>query len=172
MAGTVAYVSVNGLLKVFAGAGVVGLILFSTIEAAKIVATSVIHTYGKKIGWFYNFLLSIFIVIAMAITSMGIYGFLSSSYKETFSKFENTEAQIKLLEKKRDGYQAQLDNTINEKNTINQTASDLSRGLSNNTVQYKDKNTGQIITTTSSSNRKALENQLNKTNERQNQLIF
>ena len=86
MATTVAYVSVSGLLKVFTGAGLVGLILFSSIEAAKIVATSAIHTYGKKIGWLYNSILSLFIFIAMVITSMGIYGFLASSYKETFTK--------------------------------------------------------------------------------------
>jgi len=170
MAGTVAYVSVNGLLKVFAGAGTVGLILFSSIEAAKIIATSAIHTYGKKIGWFYNGILSLFIVIAMAITSMGIYGFLSSSYKETFSKFENLEAQIELLEKKRDGYQLQLENVNKEKGGINETINELSKGLSNNVIEYKDKETGEIIRTTSSATRKVLEGQLNKAIERQESL--
>ena len=50
MAGIVAYVSVGGLLKVFSGAGTLGLLFFSTIEVAKIVATSAIHTYGNKIS--------------------------------------------------------------------------------------------------------------------------
>jgi len=167
MAGTVAYVSVNGLLKVFAGAGTVGLILFSSIEAAKIIATSAIHTYGKKIGWFYNTILSLFIVIAMTITSMGIYGFLSSSYKETFSKFENVKAKIELLEKKRDGYQSQLNIIINEKVGVGETITELTKGLSNNVIEYKDKETGEIIRTTSSSTRKVLEAQLNKAIERQ-----
>ena len=56
MAGTVAYVSVGGLLKVFSGAGTLGVILFTSIEIAKVVATSAIHTYGKIIGWKYNLL--------------------------------------------------------------------------------------------------------------------
>lgn len=167
MAGTVAYVSVSGLLKVFAGAGVVGLILFSSIEAAKIVATSAIHTYGKKIGWFYNSILSLFIFIAMAITSMGIYGFLSSSYKETFTKFENLEASIELLQKKRDGYQKQLDIINTEKESVSQTITELSKGLSNNVIQYRDKKSGEIITTTSSSTRKALQSQLDRAIDRQ-----
>jgi hypothetical protein len=170
MAATVAYVSVNGLLKVFAGAGVVGLILFSSIEAAKIVATSAIHTYGKKIGWVYNSILSLFIVIAMVITSMGIYGFLSSSYKETFTKFENLEATIELLGKKRDGYQKQLDIVNSEKLSVRQTISQLSKGLSNNVIQYKDKESGEIITTTSSSTRRVLQNQLDRAIERQETL--
>ena len=167
MAGTVAFVSVNGLLKVFAGAGTVGLILFSSIEAAKIVATSAIHTYGKKIGWFYNGILSLFIAIAMIITSMGIYGFLSSSYKQTFSKFENMEAQIELLEKKVSGYQGQLDIVNNEKKGVSETITQLTKGLSNNVIQYKDKETGEIITTTSSSTRKVLQKQLDGAIERQ-----
>jgi len=154
-------------LKVFAGAGTVGLILFSSIEAAKIVATSAIHTYGKKIGWFYNGILSLFIAIAMIITSMGIYGFLSSSYKQTFSKFENMEAQIELLEKKVSGYQGQLDIVNNEKKGVSETITQLTKGLSNNVIQYKDKETGEIITTTSSSTRKVLQKQLDGAIERQ-----
>lgn len=170
MAATVAYVSVSGLLKVFAGAGFVGLILFSAIEAAKIVATSAIHTYGKKIGWFYNSILSLFIIIAMVITSMGIYGFLSSSYKETFAKFENLEATIQLLDKKRDGYQSQLDIVNGEKQSVTQTITELSKGLSNNVIQYKDKESGEIITTTSSSTRRVLQNQLDRAIKRQETL--
>lgn len=170
MAATVAYVSVSGLLKVFAGAGFVGLILFSAIEAAKIVATSAIHTYGKKIGWFYNSILSLFIIIAMVITSMGIYGFLSSSYKETFAKFENLEATIQLLDKKRDGYQNQLDIINGEKQSVTQTITELSKGLSNNVIQYKDKESGEIITTTSSSTRRVLQNQLDRAIKRQETL--
>ena len=170
MAGTVAFISVTGLLKVFAGAGTAGLTFFIILEVGKIIATSAIHTYGKIIGWFYNITLSLFIVIAMAITSIGIYGFLSSSYKETFSKMENMDAQIELLEKKRDGYQGQLDLVITEKNSVTETITELSKGLSNNVIQYKDKETGQLITTTSSKTRKVLEEQLDNALDRQETL--
>ncbi len=167
MASVVAYVSVSGLLRVFSGAGVIGLILFSTIEVCKIIATSAIHTYGKKIGWIYNSLLSISVLITMVITSIGVYGFLSSTYKDSFAKFENAELQITLLEKKRSGYQEQLDLLNAEKQSISENINELSGGLSNNVIQYKDKETGQIITTTSSSTRRALERQLNNAIERQ-----
>jgi hypothetical protein len=167
MASVVAYVSVNGLLKVFSGAGIVGLIFFTTIEAAKIIATSAIHTYGKKIGWVYNSFLTITVLITMVITSIGVYGFLSSTYKDSFAKFENAELQIVLFEKKRLGYQEQLDLLNIEKQSISENINELSNGLSNNVIQYKDKETGQIITTTSSSTRRALERQLNNAIERQ-----
>jgi len=170
MAGIVAYVSVGGLMKVFSGAGTLGLLFFTSIEAAKIIATSAMHTYGKKIGFIYKILLSIGITITMVITSVGIYGFLSSTYQETFIKLESIEGRVTLLEKKRDGIESQLDGVDNEKNSINTRVSELSGGLSNNVIQYKDRETGQIITTTSSATRKVLERQLNKAIERQGEL--
>ena len=101
MAGIVAYVSVNGLLTIFAGAGVLGLLFFISIEIAKIVATSAIHTYGKRVGWVYSSLLGIGVIISMVITSIGIYGFLSNSYKESFNNMTITENKIELIEGKK-----------------------------------------------------------------------
>ena len=170
MAGIVAYVSIGGLMKVFSGAGFLGLLFFSAIEIAKIVSTSAIHTYGSKISWIYKIALSIGITITMIITSVGIYGFLSSTYQETFIKLESIEAQVTLLEQKRDRIELQLNNVDKENTSINERVSELSGGLSNNVIQYKDRETGKIITTTSSSTRRVLERQLNKAIERQGEL--
>ena len=170
MAGIVAYVSIGGLMKVFSGAGTLGLLFFTSIEAAKIIATSAMHTYGKKIDFIYKILLSAGITITMIITSVGIYGFLSSTYQETFIKLESIEGRVTLLGKKRDGIQLQLQGVDKEKNSINTRVSELSSGLSKNVIQYKDRETGQIITTTSSATRKVLERQLNKAIERQGEL--
>ena len=100
LAGTVAYVSISGLLTVFSGIGVLGLLFFSVIEISKIIATSAIHTYGKKIGWVYNTLLSLGIIIAMIITSMGVYGFLSSGYQKNATKSDSVDRDIKLIDSK------------------------------------------------------------------------
>jgi hypothetical protein len=167
LAGTVAYVSVTGLMKVFTGAGTAGLIFFIGVEVAKVVSTSAVHTYGKRIGWLYSGLLSLGILVSMAITSMGIYGFLSSSYKESYSKMENVNSKIELLEQKKEGYKEQLVLVTKEKDGLTQTISELSKGLSNNFVQHRDQRTGQVMTTTSSANRKVLQDQLDKALKRQ-----
>ena len=167
MAGIVAYVSVSGLLKVFTGAGTMGLMFFGAIEIGKIIATSAIHTYGKQISRLYKILLGLMVGIAMLITSIGVYGFLSSSYKESFAKMVSVDSQVELLESKRDGYQDQLVFVSEEKTTLNKTISELSSGLANNVIQYRDRETGQIITTTSSSTRRALEKQLDNAIVRQ-----
>jgi hypothetical protein len=74
------------------------------------------------------------------------------------------------LEKKRNGYQKQLNIVNSEKESVTQTITELSKGLSNNVIQYKDKETGEIITTTSSSTRRVLQNQLDRAIERQETL--
>jgi len=170
MAATVAYVSISGLLKLFSGTGTIGLIFFTSIEVCKIIATSAIHTYGKKIGWLYNILLTLGIIITMLITSMGIYGFLSSTYKESFVQLENTENKIEILSSKKNSYQTELEQINNEKYTLSNNIKELSSGLSNNVIEYRDKETGQILRTTSSSTRRVLERQLDKAIERQETL--
>ena len=101
---------------------------------------------------------------------MGIYGFLSSAYQDTANKEGNVEARIVLIETKRDNVKEQLEVYTEEKNLINEAVSELRKGLSNNKVQWKDKETGQIITSTSSSTRKALTKQLDQAIERQTEV--
>jgi hypothetical protein len=96
------------------------------------------------------------------ITSAGIYGFLSSAYQETANKAGNIDAQVELLEKKRDNYKEQLVIYNTEKESINTSINNLRTGLSNNTTQRVDQKTGQLIITSSSANRKALEKQLDQ----------
>lgn len=167
MATTVAYVSISGLLKLFSGAGTIGLIFFTSIEICKIIATSAIHTYGKKIGWIYKSLLTLGIIITMLITSMGIYGFLSSTYKESFAQLVNTENKIEILSGKKNSYQTDLDQINSEKSMVSENIKELSSGLSNNVIEYRDKETGQILRTTSSSTRRVLERQLDNAVKRQ-----
>ena len=54
--------------------------------------------------------------------------------------------------------------------SINEAVTELRKGLSNNKVQWRDKETGQIITSTSSSTRRALTKQLDQAIERQTEV--
>ena len=54
-----------------------------------------------------------------------------------------------------------------EKQALSQSIKELRNGLANNTIQYKDRETGQIITTTSSATRKALQKELENALTRQ-----
>ncbi len=100
---------------------------------------------------------------------MGIYGFLSAAYQETAAKAGNIDSQIALIETKRDNVKEQLAIYNAEKESINEAVSSLRSGLSNNVIQYTD-TLGNVITTTSSSTRRALEKQLDQAIGRQTEI--
>ena len=165
-----AFYSVSGLSKLFAGASLEVMIMAGSLEVAKLVIASLLYQYRKTLPRGLKVYLTSAAVVLVLITSMGIYGFLSAAYQETANKSGNIDAQISLVEIKRDNIREQLTVYNAEKSTINGAVSDLQSGLANNVIQYKDRETGEIITTTSSSTRRALERQLDQAIERQAEL--
>ena len=165
-----AFYSISGLSKLFAGAEFAVIIMASSLEISKLVIASLLYQYRKTLPKILKYYLSTACVILILITSMGIYGFLSSAYQETANKAGKVESQILLIETKRDNINNQLITYNSEKENINQALADLRKGLANNVIQYKDKETGEIITTTSRSTRKSLEKQLTQSLLRQDNI--
>lgn len=165
-----AFYSVTGLSKLFAGASLAVLIMASSLEIAKLVIASLLYQYRKTLPRLLKIYLTLACIILVLITSMGIYGFLSAAYQETAALAGNIDAQVALVEVKRDNVKEQLAVYNEEKSSINASVTALREGLSNNVIQYKDSETGEIITTTSSSTRKALEKQLDQAIERQTEI--
>ena len=170
LGGTAAYYSVIGLSKLFAGVATAVIIMASFLELSKLTLATLLHSYWNKLNKLSKVYYVISLIILSLITSAGIYGMLSSGYQETANKSSIIDNKIALIETKRDNVRDQLAVYNAEKSTINEAVSDLRSGLSNNTIQYKDRETGQIITTTSSSTRKALEKQLDQAIQRQTEL--
>ena len=165
-----AFYSISGLSKLFAGAAFAVIVMATSLEVAKLVIASLLYQYRKTIPKLLKYYLSAAAVVLVLITSMGIYGFLSSAYQETAAKSGSIDSQIALIETKRDNVREQLAVYSEEKTSINIAVSELRSGLSNNKIQYRDKETGQIITTTSSSTRKSLEKQLDQAIARQTEI--
>ena len=165
-----AFYSVSGLSKLFAGATFAVIIMATSLEVAKLVIASLLYQYRATIPKLLKYYLIVAALVLVLITSMGIYGFLSAAYQETAAKAGSIDSQISLIETKRDNVKEQLAVYSDEKLSINTAVSDLRSGLSNNKIQYKDKETGQIINTTSSSTRRALERQLDQAIARQTEI--
>tara|TARA_R110000803_G_scaffold19619_2_gene51242 strand:+ start:1050 stop:2207 length:1158 start_codon:yes stop_codon:yes gene_type:complete len=161
-----AFYSISGLSKLFAGAAFAVIIMAASLEIAKLVIASLLYQYRKTLPKFLKYYLSIACVVLILITSMGIYGFLSAAYQETSAKVGNIDAQVTLIEVKRDNIKEQLFVYNEEKSSINEAVTSLRNGLSNNKIQYTD-TSGNVVTTTSSSTRRALEKQLDQAIERQ-----
>jgi hypothetical protein len=161
-----AFYSISGLSKLFAGASFEVVIMASSLEISKLVIASLLYQYWNTINKVLRTYLMVATVILILITSMGIYGFLSAAYQETANKAGNIDAQISLVEVKRDNVKEQLTVYTLEKENITKAIADLRAGLANNIIQYKDKD-GNMITSTSSATRNALEKQLDQAVTRQ-----
>ena len=96
-----AYYSVFGLSKLFSGAGVAIIIMASSLEFSKLVVASLLHQYWKSLNFLIKTYLSIALIVLMAITSAGIYGFLTSAYQQTYTKSQIAQGEINLLENKK-----------------------------------------------------------------------
>lgn len=157
-----AFYSVTGLSKLFAGASLQVLIMASTLEFAKLVIASLLYQYWGQLNKVLRTYLSIATMVLILITSVGIYGFLSGAYQETANLSSVVDKEIEVLELKKARFVENREYYLSEKKSLDLSIKDLREGLSNNVIQYKDRETGQIITTTSSSTRKALQKELNE----------
>ena len=100
-----AFYSVSGLSKLFAGASFEVIIMAGSLEVAKLVIASLLYQYWDTINKFLRTYLSIAAVVLVLITSMGIYGFLSAAYQETYQQLTVTENKISFLQNKAKFYE-------------------------------------------------------------------
>lgn len=101
VAGCAGYFSVWGLSQLFAGASTAVIIMASGLEIGKIITTTALHRYWKKISGLLKVYLTTSVVILMLITSAGIYGFLSNAYQKTANQLEIHEGEVFVFEGKK-----------------------------------------------------------------------
>ena len=169
LAGTAAYYSVFGLSKLFSSQATAVIVMASILEVSKLITASYLHQQWKSISFLLKTYLVTAVFILMCITSLGIYGFLVSAYQETAYELTNQESEIAVLQLKKDRYQTLSNDIRTEKESLNKNITNLTSGLSNNVIQYTNAE-GQLITTTSSATRKALQSELDRTISRRDTL--
>jgi len=164
-----AFYSVSGLSKLFAGAAFAVIIMAGSLEIAKLVIASLLYQYRQTLPKLLKIYLSIACVILIGVTSMGIYGFLSSAYQETANKSSIVDNQIKLLETKKLSFEKIKGQYDIEKQSLTENITSLRNALGNNTQSYVDNN-GNVISYSSSANRKSFEKQLEVAIQKDEQL--
>jgi hypothetical protein len=137
-----AFYSVSGLMKLFAGAAFAVGIMAGSLEVSKLVIASLLYQYWNRLNKFLRTYLIIAVVILILITSMGIYGFLSSAYQETANKDQITTQQITALETKKKLYEGTRDNLLKEKQSLSDLRGSLSKG---STTQYTDSKGNLVV---------------------------
>ena len=146
-----AFYSVSGLSKLFAGASFEVIIMAGSLEVAKLVIASLLYQYWDTINKWLRTYLAIATVVLVLITSMGIYGFLSAAYQETYSKLLIQENQIEFIENKAKFYEEDLQRYDTELARISENINILSNAKASG-IQVRDttSSTGfrQTISTT------------------------
>jgi hypothetical protein len=158
---TAAYYSVMGLSILFASVAIPVIIMGSFLELSKIAITTYLHDQWKKTYTMLKVYLTTALVILSFITSLGIYGLLTTGFQENISKLEIGGKEVANVQLKRDRFNEIKKEYTLEKNTLDNDISQLRNALSTNTTtQTVDKKTGQVISKANTGNRKAFESQL------------
>ena len=137
VSGSAAFYSVFGLSKLFAGASTEVIIMAGSLEFAKLVTASLLYQYWGTINKILRTYLSIATIILIIITSMGIYGFLSAAYQDTFKQLTYVENEKSFIQQKVNFYQQDVTRYENELNQISENITALSNARSV-TIQVKD----------------------------------
>jgi len=163
LSGTAAYYSVVGLSIVFVGVALPVIIMGSFLEISKIAIATYLHDKWKETYVILKIYMSIALVTLSLITSLGIYGLLSTGFQGNIAKLEINEKQVKNVEVKKKRFEEVKDELTKEKNILDGDITKLRDGVSNNTTtQSVDRRTGQVITRANDGNRKLFESQLSQ----------
>jgi hypothetical protein len=161
---TAAYYSVIGLSIIFVGVAIPVIIMGSFLEISKIAIATYLHNSWKKTYTLLKIYLTTALVILSIITSIGIYGLLSTGFQENIAKLEIGSKQVQNIEVKKQRFEEIKTDLEKEKTTLDKDISQLRNALSiNTTTQSVDKKTGQLVTKANNANRKSFESQLTST---------
>ena len=155
-----AFYSVSGLSKLFAGATFEVIIMAGSLEVAKLVIASLLYQYWDTINKLLRVYLTVAAIILVLITSMGIYGFLSAAYQETYQKLTVQQNQIEFLENKSKFYEDDIQRFDQELTQISDNISALSSAKATS-IQVRDTSVvGGIRTTVSTAELRLAQNRL------------
>jgi hypothetical protein len=146
-----AFFSVSGLSKLFAGAAFSVIIMASSLELAKLITAGYLYNYWDKINKSFRLYLSGAVLILILITSLGIYGFLTSAFQDTFNQYSIKEKQLAFLEQKEQFWGDDVTRYDEELKRISDNIGTLSNAKSQQ-IQVRDTSVvGGVRTTISTS---------------------
>lgn len=158
---TAAYYSVIGLSIIFAAVAIPVIIMGSFLELSKIAIATYLHDKWKETYGILKIYLTLALVTLSVLTSIGIYGLLSTGFQKNIAGLEINNKKIENIEVKKKRFNEIKGEYQKEKELLDKDITNLRNALSNNTTtQYVDRKSGQVINQANGANRKAFESQL------------
>lgn len=119
IAGCSAYFSVRGLGLLFVGSEVPVMVMAASLEVGKLVAASFLYRYWDRVNAAMRFYLTVAVLVLIAITSLGNYGFLARAYEKTHTQIVINEGQIANLEKEIAEINKQMEDARGKNSRVN-----------------------------------------------------
>jgi len=124
IASCAAFFSIIGIGMLFSGSSIAAMIMASSLEIGKLVATTFLYRFWKKSQFFLKSYLIIAVLVLMFITSAGIFGYLTGAYQQSAlemkisnQKIEVIESQKKYSQDKIDVSKKRIENVISLRNS-------------------------------------------------------
>lgn len=137
LAGTAAWFSVSGLVALFSGNVIASIVMGTTIELGKLVGISWLYRNWKTGPWFKWPLVGT-VIIALLVTSIGIFGFLSKSHLENNAPLLDTTNKIQLIDAKivreQEKHQRYLNDIASNKVVLDQLDTQVAALIANNKI--------------------------------------
>jgi len=135
VAGSTAYFSTLGIATLFSGRYLQVLIMAGCLEFGKLVATSFLYRYWNKAPKFLKIYLTAAVIVLMVITSMGVYGYLSSAYQVNASKTGIIDNKVVLIQQQKTTIDGEIKQISERIDTLNQSRLSQEKRLSDNKVR-------------------------------------
>jgi hypothetical protein len=132
-----AFFSVTGLAKLFAGASLSVILMASSLELAKLIVAGYLYNYWEKINKGFRLYLIGATLVLVLITSLGIYGFLTAAFQDTFKTYSVTSKEKTFLQQKEKFWSEDVIRYDKELERISENISTLSSAKTQQ-IQYKD----------------------------------
>lgn len=144
IAGSAAFFSIYGLARVFSGSFWPIVIMASSLEGGKLVAASFLYRYWNKMARSMRGYLIGAVASLMLITSMGIFGYLSSAYQDNVLPFEQHNQQITLLESEKTEAEKLKTERLARQDEINKQIANLPNNFVNGRKRLIDANKDEL----------------------------
>lgn len=138
ISGIAAYFSIAGLIAIFSATPVPIAVMGSTLELAKLVAASWVYKNWLTAPKILKYYLTTAVVVLSAITSMGIFGYLSKSHIEQSLVSGSNYTELVILEQQEKVIKTRIDFLISQNEKSTNVSSRISRELNEAQKQLKE----------------------------------
>lgn len=139
------FFSVTGWAALFAAAAIPVMLMFGSIEIGKLVAVAFLHWHWNDMGLRLKYLITSMILVAMLITSVGIYGFLAKGHLDQEIPVDSAILKIERIDKRivtEEAVIRRLENRLNQLDASIQVYIDreyVTRGLKARNAQKEER---------------------------------